>query len=154
VTALGLASASGGIKVGNAASSDTNTLDWYEEGTFTPTIVGLTTAGTGTYSLQYGKYQRVGNTVRVHISLIWTAHTGTGNLAIGGLPFTVASAASVQPMATYHENLTFASTKALIACAAQTTSQIYMYLVEQSAAATQQAMDAAASINLSGYYYV
>jgi hypothetical protein len=154
ITAAGLMSVTAGVKVGNVASSDSGTLDWYEEGTFTPTIVGLTSAGTGTYSLQHGKYQRVGNTVRVHISIIWTAHTGTGNLAIGGLPFAMASSPSVQPMSTYHENLTFASTKASIACAAPTTSQIYMYLIEQGTAATQQAMDTAASINLSGYYYV
>ncbi len=37
------------------ASSDANTLDDYEEGTFTPTVLGFTTAGTGTYSGRAGR---------------------------------------------------------------------------------------------------
>ena len=69
------------------ASSDANTLDDYEEGTFTPTIVGTTTAGTGTYATQQGRYTKIGNQVSVHIFLDWSAHTGTGNLKLAGLPF-------------------------------------------------------------------
>jgi hypothetical protein len=69
------------------SSSDPNTLDDYEEGTFTPTVIGLTTAGTGTYSTQSGKYIKVGGMVYVEVALDWSAHTGTGNMAFGGLPF-------------------------------------------------------------------
>jgi len=62
-------------------------LDDYEEGTFTPTIVGATVAGTGTYSEQNGFYTKVGNRVMVNLALTWSAHTGTGNMRISGLPF-------------------------------------------------------------------
>jgi hypothetical protein len=71
-----------------SASSDANTLDDYEEGTFTPTAVGTTTAGTGTYSTQVGAYTKIGNQVTFDIVIAWSAHTGTGNLQISGLPFT------------------------------------------------------------------
>ena len=76
------------------ASSDANTLDDYEEGTWTPTVVGATTAGVGTYSGQVGRYTKVGNLVTVHAYLAWTAHTGTGGMRFGGLPFTTSSDAN------------------------------------------------------------
>lgn len=70
------------------AATDVNTLDDYEEGTFTPTILGTTTAGVGTYTSQGGCYTKVGNRVFCEILVAWTAHTGTGNMKIGSLPFT------------------------------------------------------------------
>lgn len=71
------------------ASSDANTLDDYEEGTFTPTVQGSTTAGVGTYNQQVGYYTKVGRLVTVNVWLQWTNTTGTGNLRFGGLPFTI-----------------------------------------------------------------
>jgi hypothetical protein len=71
------------------ASSDANTLDDYEEGTFTPIVQGSTAAGVGTYSTQTGRYTKIGRLVTVEIYIVWSAHTGTGNLQIEGLPFTV-----------------------------------------------------------------
>lgn len=72
----------------HAAGMTSELLDDYEEGTFTPTIVGTTSAGAGTYSEQNGYYTKVGNRVYVNIALAWSAHTGTGNMRISGLPFT------------------------------------------------------------------
>ena len=68
------------------SSAPTNS---YSEGTFTPTIFGGSTAGTTTYSSQNGYYTRIGNTVFVQGDVTITAATGTGNLMIGGLPFTI-----------------------------------------------------------------
>ncbi len=73
------------------ASSDANTLDDYEEGTWTPTLVGETSAGTGTYLERLGTYTKVGNVATCWIDLSWTAHTGTGPMQITGLPFAVKS---------------------------------------------------------------
>ena len=73
------------------AATDANTLDDYEEGTFTPTIVGTTVGGTGTYSSQVGNYTKIGNLVNVALQIVWTAHTGTGNMRVAGLPFTSAT---------------------------------------------------------------
>jgi hypothetical protein len=70
-----------------SASSNANTLDDYEEGTFTPVIVGATTAGTGTYVSQVGRYTKIGNTVRIYFAVAWSAHTGTGTTIVTGFPF-------------------------------------------------------------------
>ena len=74
---------SGGVVFGDAGGSGTstsNTLDSYEEGTFTPTALGATTAGTTTYASQVGSYTKVGDMVSVDIYISWSAMTGTGNL--------------------------------------------------------------------------
>ena len=78
-----------------SASSNANTLDDYEEGTWTPTVSGGTTAGTGTYSAQNGRYTKIGNQVTVTAYVSWTAHTGTGGLNFTGLPFTVLNVSNV-----------------------------------------------------------
>ena len=66
----------------------TNFLDEYEEGTWTPTIIGSSTAGTASYTQQFGWYQRIGNTVYYAYRLNYTSGNGTGNLRVQGLPFT------------------------------------------------------------------
>jgi len=70
-----------------SASSNANTLDDYEEGTWTPTVLGSSTPGTGTYTHQIGNYVKVGQMVCASALITITAHTGTGNLLFGGLPF-------------------------------------------------------------------
>lgn len=66
-------------------------LDDYEEGTFSPVVIGTSSAGTATYSAQFGKYTKVGRLVTVEIYLNWSGGTGTGSLAFGGLPFAIGS---------------------------------------------------------------
>lgn len=61
-----------------------------ETGTFTPTIVGSTTAGVGTYSAQVGFYTKIGRQVTVYGRCAITGHTGTGNMSIGGMPYPLA----------------------------------------------------------------
>lgn len=77
------------------ASSDANTLDDYEEGTFTPVLTFATPGNLSvTYSRQVGRYVKVGSKVTVIISLVTSAYTQTtasGNLNITGLPFTSAN---------------------------------------------------------------
>ncbi len=75
-------------------SSNASDLDWYEEGTFTPTIVGTSTAGTGTYTSQIGQFTRIGDTVTFNITVVWTAHTGTGNTEVAGLPYAARNTAN------------------------------------------------------------
>lgn len=71
-----------------AAGKTSTLLNWYEEGTFTPTIIGTTDPGTGTYNAQAGRYTRIGRVVTFQLYVDWSAHTGTGNMEIEGLPFT------------------------------------------------------------------
>jgi hypothetical protein len=69
-------------------STDPNTLDDYEEGTWTPVVAGSTTAGIGTYTTQSGWYTKIGRAVHLQGYIDMSAHTGTGNIRITGLPFT------------------------------------------------------------------
>lgn len=70
------------------ASSNANTLDDYEEGTWTPSITG--DAGSGaTYGSQAGIYVKVGTAVLASFNLTLTSlGTLSGNLSVAGFPFT------------------------------------------------------------------
>tara|TARA_R110000822_G_scaffold68587_12_gene166918 strand:- start:1637 stop:3100 length:1464 start_codon:yes stop_codon:yes gene_type:complete len=73
-------------------SADANTLDDYEEGTFTPTLYGTAVVGTPTYSKQYGRYTKVGNRYHFLIELALTnLNAASGNMRLSGLPFTSAA---------------------------------------------------------------
>jgi hypothetical protein len=74
-------------------SSDPNTLDDYEEGTWTPTAKGDGGSANQTYSVQAGYYTKVGNQVTATFRIILTS-TGTpsGSAIVGGLPFVVKNA--------------------------------------------------------------
>jgi hypothetical protein len=79
-----------------AAGMTSELLNWYEEGTFTPTFVP---SGTGFTSITYdaatgAQYIRVGRVVHVQIWLQTTATViglASGVLRVGGLPFTTAA---------------------------------------------------------------
>jgi hypothetical protein len=76
------------------ASSDANTLDDYEEGTWTPVATGLTEVGAVTYTATYTKIGRV-----VYINLKVSAATSTTSTAnttyFSGLPFAPAQNSTV-----------------------------------------------------------
>ena len=87
------AATSGQIKfpASQNASSNANTLDDYEEGTWTPTVIGTTVAGTASYTTQTGVYTKIGQLVSVSCRVDYSGGTGLGNLRISGLPFTSAN---------------------------------------------------------------
>ena len=81
-----------------SASSDANTLDDYEEGTWTPILVPQSGAFTSvTYDpARSGRYTKIGNTVFLQGAMrtdAITVGTASGEIYIGGLPFIVNSAA-------------------------------------------------------------
>jgi hypothetical protein len=72
-----------------SASTDVNTLDDYEEGTWSPTILWNGDSTGATYSFQVGTYTKIGNVVYFQAYVqIATQSSATGNLTVGGLPFT------------------------------------------------------------------
>lgn len=91
-TITGLTTLTGGqikFPATQSASSDVNTLDDYEEGSFTPTITGSGGNSGQAYTAQVGSYIKVGKLVTVHGSVtLSTLGTVTGNAQISGLPFT------------------------------------------------------------------
>jgi hypothetical protein len=68
------------------ASADANTLDDYEEGTWTPTIPGISS-----YSTQLGVYVKVGKFVHVYGLLEFTDSGSLTALDITSFPFTIAN---------------------------------------------------------------
>ena len=56
-------------------------------GLWTPVVYGSTTAGVGTYVNQVGRYAVSGNLVVATAYIQWSAHTGTGDLLVSGLPY-------------------------------------------------------------------
>lgn len=94
LAASGLISANGGqikFPATQAASADANTLDDYEEGTWTPAITFATPGDLSvTYATQLGEYTKIGRLVTVNFGIVTSAFTHTtasGNLNISGLPF-------------------------------------------------------------------
>jgi hypothetical protein len=78
-----------------SASSDANTLDDYEEGTWSPTF---TAGGSGitsiVYSNRYGTYTKVGRQVSIMLNMqVSNVGTGSGGVSIS-LPFTAQSGSS------------------------------------------------------------
>ncbi len=100
-----------------AASADANTLDDYEEGTWTPVIGGSGGTSGQTYSAQTGRYVKVGRLVMANCFVqLSVKGTITTNVQIQGLPFTSVGT-SVFPTA--HVNwidlaTTFVSVKAVV----------------------------------------
>lgn len=75
-----------------SASSDVNTLDDYEEGTWTPVIGGSGGTSGQAYAQQVGHYVKVGKLVTATFSVtLSTKGTITTDVQIQGLPFTIES---------------------------------------------------------------
>jgi hypothetical protein len=78
-----------------SASSNANTLDDYEEGTFTPILAdSASSSNAATMTTQEGFYTKVGNTVTIQIQIVWSSKGSMGagnNTRIYGIPFNAKS---------------------------------------------------------------
>jgi hypothetical protein len=169
------------LSTGNLIVADTKGIDFsatpgtgtselladYEEGTWTPTLIGQTTDFTSvTYTaLTGGKYVKIGNLVHFQLCLQTDAITvgpAAGNLQIGGLPFTAttssgstangASSASISVSASWTKNPTYA-----VVNANTTVLQLYYRLLVTSDSDLIVVADAATGaganfIRISGTY--
>ena len=79
----------------NTAGMTSETLDSYEEGTFTPVFANSNTGGTesSSYTNQVGRYTKIGNLVHIDIYLsnVVSSGLGTSQFFIRGLPFSIQS---------------------------------------------------------------
>jgi hypothetical protein len=73
----------------NAAGMTSELLTWYEEGTWTPTVISV--SGTITsFGAVTGTYTRTGRVVFLTFSILITDNgTGAGGLRVSGLPFSI-----------------------------------------------------------------
>ena len=139
-----------------SASSNANTLDDYEEGTFTPTAFGLTTTGVTTYATQAGAYTKIGNQVTVWFYLNVTNMTGTGTLSIGGLPFTQnASTTNLAIGAALTGSLDYpAGGTCAVAAGTASTNYFRMYVSGDNIANQAINVDAVFDMHCCATYYV
>ena len=138
---------SGGVYLGGTGSA--NYLDDYEEGSWTPVVSGGTSAGTGTYSNQQGFYTKIGRLVTVNFDYNLTAHTGSGALYIGNLPFSTTSSTGYEALGTLmSHNFNFSTTSPITASLYIGAEQSYMriYITVDNGAWVQQNLDVAHSI--------
>jgi hypothetical protein len=109
---------SGGVvfsDAGGSGTSSSNTLDSYEEGSWTPVLTKSTTAPSVTYTTQAGTYAKVGRIIYVSGLLNWTAISGgSGDFRIAGLPFTILNAIGAFPqmVSTDYNGVTFGANDA------------------------------------------
>jgi hypothetical protein len=92
-TTLQLTTSGGGLKLDGLNSSNANTLDDYEEGTFG---WALTASGSGSFTLASGNdtgaYIRIGRMVFIQGTIeLASVSSPVGTLRVGGFPFTIAS---------------------------------------------------------------
>jgi len=125
-----LASGTGGIQF-NGDTAAANALDDYEEGTWTPAVIGSTTAGTATYSTQNGRYTKIGNIVHFELFVAYTGGTGAGNLRIDGLPFapSISNATYTAVTIGYLNSISLSANHTPLFLCASGDSYIYNYQV-------------------------
>lgn len=118
-------------------------------GTWTPEVVGSTSAGTGTYTSQIGRYTKIGRMVHFNLEIAWTAHTGTGNIAVT-LPFRNGSTFS--PCSLLPSNLTYSNQ--LTALVVAGASLVRLYTHSSNAGFGTVTMDTTGTLYMSGTYMV
>ena len=81
-----------GVNLGVTSNTDSNTLDDYEEGTWTPTLSGLGGGTKTAGAANIGRYNKVGNIVTVTGTVAWDgSETLSSYIQLGGLPFASAN---------------------------------------------------------------
>jgi hypothetical protein len=119
-----------------SASTNANTLDDYEEGTFTPEYAPTGGAfTTASYARQWGFYQKIGNTVHLQMYLYlssFSVGTASGAVVVTGAPFTPVGSSDYQAgTASYTHNwATNSPTKVAIY---QSDTRIYLFRDVQGA---------------------
>ena len=136
-----------------AAGMTSQLLNWYEEGTFTPTVFGGTTAGTCNYTVQIGRYTRIGRQVTVNIYLEYNTHTGTGTMNFGGLPYAASTFFSAHFGLVNNLALTANNVLTGTVQSGDTTILLRQYPVG-GGAASSVSMDAGAEIICTAVYFV
>ena len=128
----------------------------YTEGTWTPVIAGTTTAGAGTYTLQTGTYTRMGNLCFLAGTVTWTAHTGTGNMLLTGLPFTSRTLANYKySFEIISININFpAGTISVEGSLPSTSTQLTLQSIRDNNTQLAFSMDIAGTISVTGFYLI
>jgi hypothetical protein len=94
-----------------SASTDANTLDDYEEGTWTPRLADAASGGTSNTSGSSGWYTKIGNQVTIYGKfdpMTTTGFTASNQLWVRDLPFPSANTMAITPGYANVDNITYA----------------------------------------------
>ena len=112
-----------------AAGMTSQLLNWYEEGTFTPSLSRSGGAPTITYTTRVGSYVRMGKLVFIKFNITWTGLSGSsGYYKVTGLPFTMTSGTMYDVISVIDiAGITFSAGYTQIACEARSsTTELYV----------------------------
>ena len=136
-----------------AGAGTSELLNDYEEGTWSPTIIGTTTAGTATYDARNASYTKIGRLVHVEVYMVYSAGTGVGNLHIGNLPYTVENTViTYTPIVCRQSSIAVPLTQQIYGRAEPGTSYIRMYSITDDGTQTDLAYDDNALIAFQATY--
>ena len=146
-----------GIYLGGTAAA--NLMDYYEEGTFTPTLTdGANTATT--HDFQIGTYTRVGNAVTIE-GRCGVSNLGSvsGAVTIAGLPFTARSLANSRAMIVCGggNGLAITANQTVVGRVNNATAIVTLTLWDSTTGNTNMQhteFSASGDITFSGVYYV
>ena len=117
-----------------SASTDANTLDDYEEGTWTPAITFGGAAVGVTYTTQSGTYTKCGNVITISYDLILSAKgSSTGIVRITSLPFTSKSGITQSIPQPFSTGIVTATSVGALITTADTTIQLQNAITNYSA---------------------
>jgi hypothetical protein len=119
---------SAGLAIGG--TGDANTLDDYEEGTYTP-VIYYDSVNNHTYSEQVGTYTKIGNFCHGYIVITWDENASSGQVGFS-LPFTSSNISGTRTSGyfIYQDGLNIPSGQGsthLILYGGQNSSQIAVY---------------------------
>jgi hypothetical protein len=129
-------------------SADANTLDDYEEGTWTPSL-----GGTTTYNTQAGRYTKVGRMVYASV-VIAVNQIGTGSTTqISGLPFTQSGTADAEACwSVASSSAITTSVVSFTVYSAGTTIYVYSRTVASKNESANAIFAAGCTVELAGWY--
>jgi hypothetical protein len=135
-------STSSGIVLGSTSNVASNTLDDYEEGTFTPILQNSGGVQVNGYSLQTGFYTKVGRVVHANgvISANGLGSAGSGNgIFLGGLPFdSLSSSNNGSPILISHAvNLNISAGHSLGGFLPANSTNVQVFIYDNAAGSTQ-----------------
>jgi len=145
-----------GIYVGGTSSN--YLMEEFKKGSFTPVVEGSSTAGSATYSTQVGRYTRIGDTVQFTLQLVWSSHTGSGDIKVTGMPYTSEDSSGqhyVFSVAT-DGGLTYTDGDSLLARLMANTNEILVETEDGAGnnGAVTLASNSSGRLNITGQYFI
>jgi hypothetical protein len=147
---------SSGISIYLGGIAAANELDDYEEGTWTPTVIGSSSDGSANYTVRTGSYTKIGRMVFWSLYVVWNSGTGAGSLRIRSFPYVVTSE-STYPSVNIGQFDGLAVPAGKYPSARMQIGGNYLVMLELPVGggnAAGLAYDTAAALIMSGHYYV